>query len=59
MVLECSLPMEVWRAPIETVSTSESGFERVYQGSAFLFLSPPLQPRESTRFSLVQRVDRA
>lgn len=28
---------DVWWSPIETVSNSESGFERVYQGSALLF----------------------
>jgi alpha-amylase len=59
VVLETSMPMEVWRAPIETVSTSESGFERVYQGSSFLFLTPPLQPGTFCRFRLSQRVDAA
>jgi alpha-amylase len=45
VVLEADAPMEVWRTPIETVSMSESGFERVYQGSAFLFLpEQPLAP---------------
>jgi len=29
-------PMELWRFPIETVSVSEAGFERIYQGSVFL-----------------------
>jgi alpha-amylase len=32
---------DAWHAPIETVSNSEAGFERVYQGSALL-LSWPL-----------------
>jgi len=27
---------DAWWAPIETVSNSEGGFERVYQGSALL-----------------------
>ena len=27
---------ELWRFPIETVSLSESGFERLYQGSVML-----------------------
>jgi alpha-amylase len=31
---------QVWVAPIETVSESEEGFERVYQGSQILFLWP-------------------
>jgi alpha-amylase len=30
----------LWRFPIETVSLSESGFERVYQGSCLLFSWP-------------------
>ena len=38
--LESSAPARVWRRPIETVSNSESGFERVHQGSAVLFLWP-------------------
>jgi alpha-amylase len=29
-------PADAWYAPIETVSNSEAGFERVYQGSALL-----------------------
>ena len=35
-------PADAWWAPIETVSNSESGFERVYQGSGLL-LSWPLR----------------
>ncbi len=35
-------PADAWWAPIETVSNSESGFERVYQGGALL-LSWPLR----------------
>jgi alpha-amylase len=31
---------EVWRAPIETVSLSESGFERVFQGSVLMPVIP-------------------
>jgi alpha-amylase len=33
-------PTDAWWAPIETVSNSESGFERVYQGSALLLSWP-------------------
>ena len=36
-----SRPAAAWWAPVETVSNSESGFERVYQGSGLL-LSWPL-----------------
>jgi alpha-amylase len=31
---------DAWWSPIETVSNSEAGFERVYQGSALLFTWP-------------------
>ena len=31
-----SNPATVWRFPLETVSQSESGFERSYQGSVIL-----------------------
>jgi alpha-amylase len=37
---ELDPPAAVWRAPIETVSNSEAGFERVYQGSAVSVLWP-------------------
>jgi hypothetical protein len=30
-------PMKFWRYPVETISQSEGGFERVYQGSCLLF----------------------
>jgi len=33
VMLDFELPTLVWRFPIETVSLSEAGFERVYQGS--------------------------
>jgi 4-alpha-glucanotransferase len=36
-----SEPAEAWWAPVETISNSESGFERVYQGAGLL-LSWPL-----------------
>jgi alpha-amylase len=39
---------EVWRFPIETVSNSEEGFERAYQGSCLLAHWPlGLTPGES------------
>jgi alpha-amylase len=31
---------EAWISPIDTVSNSEAGFERVYQGSALVFAWP-------------------
>jgi alpha-amylase len=39
-----------WVAPIETVSESEGGFERVYQGSQILALWRP-ELMEHTSFS--------
>ena len=48
---------DAWWSPIETVSNSESGFERVYQGSALLFSWPiRLEPGETRRVSLRQSV---
>ena len=35
---------ETWISPIETVSNSEAGFERVYQGSALVFAWPLVLP---------------
>jgi alpha-amylase len=43
-------PADAWWAPIETVSNSENGFERVYQGSGLL-LSWPLQLAPGERWS--------
>ena len=33
-------PVDAWWAPIDTISNSESGFERMYQGSALLLSWP-------------------
>ncbi len=43
-------PADAWWAPIETVSNSENGFERVYQGSGLL-LSWPLHLGPGERWS--------
>ena len=42
---------DAWWAPIETVSNSEAGFERVYQGSA-LVLTWPLDLAPGARMSV-------
>src|SRR6478735_8429536 len=48
---------DAWWSPIETVSNSESGFERVYQGSGLLFSWPvTIAPGESRRFAVRQSV---
>ena len=47
-----------WWSPIETISNSELGFERVYQGSAFVAVWPvQLGPGESVSVRLDQQVD--
>jgi 4-alpha-glucanotransferase len=49
---------EFWVAPIETVSESEEGFERVYQGSQILAIwHPALAPQEPWFARLVWRIE--
>ena len=38
--IEAPRPRRIWIAPIETISESEEGFERVYQGSQILAVWP-------------------
>ena len=33
-------PADLWRFPVHTVSLSEGGFEKIYQGSCLVFLFP-------------------
>ena len=48
---------DAWWSPIETVSNSEAGFERVYQGSALLISWPVrLEPGAARRFAVRQSV---
>ena len=47
-------PAEAWWAPIETISNSENGFERVYQGSGLL-LSWPVRLGAGERWSRTVR----
>jgi len=44
IALHAPLVEEFWVAPIETVSESEEGFERVYQGSQILAVWHPRSP---------------
>ncbi len=46
-----SKPAELWWAPVETVSNSEGGFERVYQGLGIL-ASWPLSLAPGARWSV-------
>ncbi|HER43854.1 MAG TPA: DUF1926 domain-containing protein, partial [Candidatus Eisenbacteria bacterium] len=51
--IELEPPALVWRFPIETVSNSESGFERVYQGSAVTAVWPlAVEAGGEARFSV-------
>ena len=36
--LQSEQDAEIWRTPVETVSLSEAGFERVYQSSSVVFI---------------------
>jgi hypothetical protein len=48
---------DAWYAPIETISNSEAGFERVYQGSALLLSLPiRLEPGELFTMTTQHRV---
>ena len=47
-------PADAWWAPIETISNSEDGFERIYQGSGLL-LSWPLQLASGERWERIVR----
>jgi alpha-amylase len=47
VVLKTDRRCNLWRFPIETVSLSESGFERIFQGSCLLFYWPlDLEPEK-------------
>ena len=51
-----SPPADAWWAPVETISNSEGGFERVYQGSGLLLSwLLDLAPGESASFEVVPR----
>jgi 4-alpha-glucanotransferase len=49
---------EFWITPIETVSESEDGFERVYQGSQILAVwRPSLNQQKSWSARLMWRIE--
>ncbi|MBI5267040.1 MAG: DUF1926 domain-containing protein, partial [candidate division Zixibacteria bacterium] len=45
-------PATIWRLPIFTVSLSEGGFEKVYQGTTFVHLFELELSRRTTEVSL-------
>lgn len=53
LALDIGRPARVWRFPIETVSSSEEGFELNYQGSSLLLSWPlKLEPEQSWEVKL-------
>ena len=58
VTLEFSQPAILWRAPVETVSQSESGFERVYQSSMVMPLwSISLAPGKAWKAEIRVRIE--
>ncbi len=58
IALHAPVAQHFWIAPIETVSESEEGFERVYQGSQILAVwYPDLSTEKTWRGQLVWRVE--
>jgi alpha-amylase len=58
VALHAPLSEGFWVAPIETVSESEEGFERVYQGSQILAVwRPPLTTQKAWSTRLVWRLE--
>jgi 4-alpha-glucanotransferase len=59
VAIEASAPKQLWIAPIETVSESEDGFERIYQGSQIAAVWPvDLAPGAEWKGRLVLRASR-
>jgi hypothetical protein len=53
VVLKMDRNGSLWRFPIETVSLSESGFEKIFQGSCILLYWPlDLEPRKEFQVSI-------
>ena len=57
LVTELEPAGDLWWAPIDTISNSEAGFERVYQGSSLLLSWPlALAPDEARTVTIRQRI---
>jgi alpha-amylase len=55
--LQFSQPATLWRFPVETISQSEAGFERTYQGSCLLpHWKVELVPSASQDFSITLKI---
>ncbi|MBI5236019.1 MAG: DUF1926 domain-containing protein [Deltaproteobacteria bacterium] len=51
LTIESRVPATLWRFPVYTVSLSESGFEKIYQGSCLAFLFDPASNGEVLEFN--------
>lgn len=57
LTTELSKPASLWRFPLETITLSEAGFERGYQGTVFLQIwHVAMQPSESWSVVITQRI---
>jgi len=53
VLLKLTQKVKLWQFPVEAICNSESGLERVYQGSCILVILPfSLSPSESLRLGL-------
>jgi alpha-amylase len=58
VVLKIDRNCNLWRFPVETVSLSESGFERIFQGSCLLLYWPlDLEPGKEFQVSVELGID--
>ena len=58
VILKTDKSCNLWRFPIETVSLSESGFERIFQGSCLLFYwSLDLEPEKRFEVGIELAID--
>ncbi len=58
MSIDLDRRVRLWRYPVYTVSLSEAGFEKIYQGSCLLFLLPfDLKKGAKEEFSMLVRVE--
>jgi alpha-amylase len=59
LTIEADRPTTLWRFPVHTVSLSEAGFERIFQGSCLVFLVPLAHGRKGRKdLELTVRAER-
>ena len=56
--IDVSTPVTLWRFPLYSVSLSEAGFEKIFQGACLVFILPvSLSAANSTEFSFTVRAE--